>query len=286
MINLLQFNVKGITMKTLPKLYFALFLCMTFLSQNAFSNNINNEDIYSYLDLSGTKTALDGIPEQMFAMGQQMQLTAKNPEESNRVMEVLANSWQVDDMERIVFEHVKQNFTAVELKNLLVWLQSDLSRRIKQAEEKSSEPNFNQEFMQYMAKVQTNPPSPERIQAVRNFIESTQMVDHTVDMVVGIAKGITKNVQVTEAEALTDEQFESQMQQMEAMMKPQLEQQLILVSYFIYENLTNEDINRYADFYQKPLGQKELKVMSGAVVKALGSWSENAFNTLNNEMSE
>ena len=286
MINLLQFNVKGITMKTLPKLYFALFLCMTFLSQNAFSNNINNEDIYSYLDLSGTKTALDGIPEQMFAMGQQMQLTAKNPEESNRVMEVLANSWQVDDMERIVFEHVTQNFTAVELKNLLVWLQSDLSRRIKQSEEKPSEPNFNQEFMQYMAKVQTNPPSPERIQAVRNFIESTQMVDHTVDMVVGIAKGITKNVQVTEAEALTDEQFESQMQQMEAMMKPQLEQQLILVSYFIYENLTNEDINRYADFYQKPLGQKELKVMSGAVVKALGSWSENAFNTLNNEMSE
>lgn len=273
-------------MNLLSKLYFVLFLCITLFSNNAFSNSINNEDIYSYLDLSGTKTALNGIPEQMFAMGQQMQLTAKNPEESNRVMEVLANSWQVDDMERIVFEHVKQNFTAVELKNLLVWLQSDLSRRIKQAEEKSSEPNFNQEFMQYMAKVQTNPPSPERIQAVRNFIESTQMVDHTVDMVVGIAKGITKNVQVTDSETITDEQIDNQMQQMEAMMKPQLEQQLILVSYFLYEDLTNEDINSYADFYQKPLGQKELKVMSGAVVKALGSWSESAFNTLNNEMSE
>lgn len=273
-------------MKTLPKLYFVLFICVAIFSQNSFANTISNDDIYSYLDLSGTKTALDGIPNQMQAMSQQMQLTAKNPEESGRVMDVLASAWDVDNMESIVFEHIKTSFTSQEMKSLLDWLQSDLSRRIKQAEEKSSEPNFNQEFMQYMAKIQTNPPTAERVQAVRHFIESTQMIEHTTDMVVGIAKGITKNVQVTETEALTDEQLENQMNQMEAMMKPQLEQQLILVSYFIYEDLSNDDINRYADFYKKPLGQKELTVISGAVVKALGSWSVSAFNTLNNEMSQ
>ncbi|MDG1752669.1 MAG: hypothetical protein P8I03_13565 [Thalassotalea sp.] len=273
-------------MKTLPKLYFVLFICMTIFSQNSFANTISNDDIYSYFDLSGTKTALNGIPEQMAAMGQQMQLTAKNPDESRRVMEVLASSWQVDNMEEIVFDHIQTNLTNKEMQSLLVWLKSDLSRRIKQAEEKSSEPNFNQEFMQYMAKIQTNPPSADRIQAVRGFIESTQMVEHTIDMVIGIAKGITKNVPVTGTEALTDEQVDNQMQQMEAMMKPQLEQQLILVSYFLYEDLTNDDINRYADFYKKPLGQKELTVISGAVVKALGNWSAAAFNTLNNELSE
>ena len=52
--------------------------------------------------LSGVDSALNGIPAQMGAMGQQMQMTEKNPAEAQKVIQLLESSWQQQEVEQVV----------------------------------------------------------------------------------------------------------------------------------------------------------------------------------------
>jgi hypothetical protein len=261
-------------MKKLSTWYFSIALMLTAASQIASASAIKEQDIRRYLDLSGVDLVLQSIPAQIQAMSQQMQLTEKDPTKVQNTMDILISSWDEKKIEESIANDVKNSFSVNEMKALLIWLEKDSTRKVKAAEERSSAPNFNQEFMQYMAKIQSTPPTKERVKTIRNFIESTDMVDHMLDMVIGITTGMTKTLQTANGKTLTDEELTAQMTQMEGMLKPQLEQQMIYVSYFIYEELSDAEINTYSDFYKTTLGKKEMDVMSKSIGNSLGMWAE------------
>ena len=104
-------------------------------------------------------------------------------------------------------------------------------------------------------------------------IKASQDIDFTKKVRVG---GMVKKDSVI----ISDEEINQQMQQMESMLKPQLAQQMVYVSYYMYEELSDEDINAYAKFYDKALGQKELKVVYQAIGDSFGLWTEQAGKTL------
>lgn len=266
--------------------FIILLLTLTF-SQLGAAKTISDEDVTQYLALSGIDSALQGIPAQMRAMNQQMQMTAKDPEQSQKVMEILLNAWQLEEVKLVVSEHVKDNFTANEMQQLLQWLNSDLARRIKLAEEKASEPSFNQDFMSYIAALQTTPPTPSRVKVIREFVEVTNLVEHSLNIVLAVAKGTVEGLTVANpGQTINTEQVQQQMAQMEQMMRPALEQQMIMVSYFIYDQLTEQEIEQYTHFYQQPLGQKELTVMYDGIGQALNFWSTTAFENIASEFIE
>jgi hypothetical protein len=274
-------------MKKINLLYYVLLVLITTFSQLSTAKSISDEDVKQYMALSGIDSALNGIPAQMGAMSQQMQMTAKDPEEAKKIVGLLATSWQQQTAEKTVADHIKGNLSAQEMQHLLKWLNSDLARRVKSAEEKAAAPNFNQDFMQYMARLQTTPPTTERMKVIRNFVETTDMIDHTVEIVMSVANGTIEALTVANPDkAVSDEEMASQLSQMEVMMRPQLEQQMIMVSYFIYDELTEQEIKQYTQFYQQELGQKELTVMYDAIGQALTLWSKTAFKNIANEFIE
>jgi len=274
-------------MKKLTSLYGILFLLLTAFSQLSSAKAISDEDVKHYLALSGIDSALNGIPAQMNAMNQQMQITAKDPAQAQKVMDLLVNAWQLDEAKQVVAEHMKENFSADEMQTLLTWLNSDLARRIKSAETKASAPSFNQEFMAYMARLQTTPPTTERVKVIRNFVEVTHIVDHSLKIVMSVAKGTIEGLMVANpGESVNEEQIQAQLSQMEVMMRPALEQQMILVSYYIYDELTEQEIAQYTQFYQQPLGQKELAVMYDGIAQALNYWSTTAFENIASEFTD
>ena len=274
-------------MKKINSLNFMIFILFATFSQLSSAKAINDDDVTQYLALSGIDAALQGIPAQMRAMNQQMQMTAKDPEQSQKVMEILLNAWQLEEVKLVVSEHVKDNFSAIEMQQLLLWLNSDLARRIKMAEEKASAPSFNQDFMGYIATLQTTPPTPARVKVIREFVEVTNLVEHSLKIVMAVAKGTVEGLTVANpGQTVNNEQVQTQMAQMEQMMRPALEQQMIMVSYFIYDQLTEQEIQKYTHFYQQPLGQKELTVMYDGIGQALNFWSTTAFENIASEFIE
>lgn len=255
---------------------YSFFITLAFLFTQAVSaqNLATDEEVYSYLSLSGASKALQGIPAQIQGMGQQMQLTVKDPEQSQKVMAIIAASWQQDVIEQQVFDYVKANISAEQMKQLLVWLKGDLATRVKLAEEKASEPSFNQELMRYMADIQSNPPAPSRIAAVRKFIEETDMIDNTMEMVMDISQGLMHSFQTIMPNEAEPVDIEAQLSQMEMMIKPMLEQQMIMSSYYIYDGISDADLAEYTAFYQQDLGQKEIEVMYGALGHAMNVWAQ------------
>ena len=87
-------------------------------------------------------------------------------------------------------------------------------------------------------------------------------------------------------QAVGDEQIQTQLSQMQIMMRPALEQQMVMVSYYIYQQLTEQEIVQYTKFYQQPLGQKELDIMYDGIGQALNYWSTNAFENIAAEFTE
>lgn len=271
-------------MKKINLLSLALLLLVATFSQFSSAKAISDEDVKQYTALSGIDSALNGIPAQMSAMNQQMQMTAKDPAQAQKVMDLLLNAWRLDDVKQVVAEHVKENFSVDEMQTLLTWLNSDLARRIKTAEAKASAPSFNQDFMSYMAKLQTTPPTTERVKVVRNFVEVTNIIEHSLKIVMSVAKGTIEGLMVANpGEGVNEEQIQAQLTQMEVMMRPSLEQQMILVSYYVYDELTEQEIAQYTQFYQQPLGEKELRVMYDGIGQALNYWSTTAFENIASE---
>ncbi len=274
-------------MKKINSLTFILVLMLALFSQISSAKAISDDNVKQYLALSGIDSALDGIPAQMNAMGQQMQITVKDPAQAQRVVDLLLNAWQIEEVRQIVAEHVKENFSTAEMKSLLTWLKSDLARRIKAAEAKAAAPNFNQEFMAYVAQLQTTPPTTARVQAIRRFIDTTHIVDHSLNIVMSVAQGTMEGLNAANPEqAVSDEQIRTQLSQMQITMRPALEQQMVMVSYYIYQQLTEQEIEQYSKFYQQPLGQKELDIMYDGIGQALNYWSINAFANIAAEFTE
>lgn len=263
-------------MKKLTHLFLTAFTAISLISISVFANDdVTDAEIYRFLDKSGATRAVEGIPMQIQAMGQQMALTAKDPQEHQQFMQVMLSSLDVDQMQVQLLESVRKSVTSQDIKNIMVWLDSDLGERIVAAELKSADPAFQQNLMQYMAGLQSNPPTPERTQAVISYVENSNIAQQSMKMV----KGIVGNM-FNAAKALKPEDKEmakhldASLEQMLVTMKPALEQQMILTSYFIYQELSIEELNQYSNFYAQPVGQQYMSLIIDGVSDAMGTWGE------------
>lgn len=247
----------------------AVFITTVLFAANALAfETPKDEDVHSYLNLSGANKALSAIPAQIAMMGQQANLTNNNPEQNRKATEAILSAWDEQEVNQAVFDHVKNNISAEQLGQLLAWLKTDFTHRIKQAEGQSTEPQFQAEFMRYMAEIQTAPPSEARIAQINEFVDVAQSVDYTADLVVDIVKAIAAS-----EGSKSEEEVTTMAEQMKSMMVPQLDQQLKMVSFYVYRDINDQDLAKYIDFYREELGQKEISLMYAAIGKGVARWS-------------
>ena len=88
-------------MKKINSLALILVVMLALFSQISSAKAISDDNVKQYLALSGIDSALDGIPAQMSAMGQQMQITVKDPAQAQRVVDLLLNAWQIEELSLI-----------------------------------------------------------------------------------------------------------------------------------------------------------------------------------------
>ena len=250
------------------------------------SNQISDAQVYQLMDKSGVTKSIEGLPQQLQAMGQQMALTAKNPAEHQKFMEVFVSSLNPDVMLNQMSEHIKKNVSYDELQLILTWLDSDLASRVVNAELQSSDPKFQQNLMHYIAELQTTPPSPERTKVIINYVESAEVVEQSINMIMAMLENMFEAFKVTQPENVElAGQLDVQLEQMAANIKPAMEQQMILTSYFIYRDISNKDLNQYSSFYKQDTGKKYLSLMIGAIGDGMSDWGASLIHQIAKEKS-
>ncbi|NQZ86916.1 MAG: hypothetical protein HRT54_04980 [Colwellia sp.] len=274
-------------MKKLTTFIGRCIILASFIITTSYANNqISDAQIYQLMDKSGATKSIEGLPEQMQAMGQQMALTAKNPSEHKKFMEVFVSSLNTDKLLQQMSEHIRKNVSSEELQLILTWLDSDLASRVVSAELQSAEPKFQQNLMHYVAELQTTPPSAERTKVIINYVESSEVVEQGINMVTALLGNMFEAIKITQPENVQlAKQLDGQLEQMAVNMKPAMEQQMILTSYFIYRDISNEDLNQYSSFYKKETGQKYLSLMVGAIGEGLNEWGASLIHQIAKEQS-
>ena len=228
------------------------------------------------MDKSGLTRAIEGLPLQMQAMGQQMALTEKDTDEHSALMKILISSLDTDVMLNIMAAYSKNEFSNAEVQSLLAWLNTELTSKVINAELQATEPEFQQNLMRYIADLQTTPPTQQRSQMVINFVESSGMVEQALNMIHGLVKNMFAAVKANDpqnTELAT--QLDTQLEQMMAMMKPSMEQQMVLTSYYIYRDISDAELAQYSKFYTQDLGAKYLSTVYTGLGKAMSNWGTN-----------
>lgn len=262
-----------ITLKNISQAFFFVLLLVHTSLVNA---EVTDAQVYQLLDKSGATRSIESLPMQMQGMGQQMALTAKDPAEHQKMMNLITSSIDTDVMLQKMLASIKANATSQDLNNIMGWLNSDLGNRFVQAELQAAEPEFQSNLMRFMADMQSKPPTQERTSAILNFIHSSKMIDQTMSIVMDLIENMfaaTKALNPEDKELATN--LDAQVGQMEAMIKPAIEQQMVITSHYIYKDMSLEELNKYSDFYQQPVGKKYLSLVFDASSKALNDWGTN-----------
>ena len=236
-------------------------------------SSVTDEQVYQLLDKSGATRTIESLPMQMQAMGQQMAMTAKDQQSHQAFMQVFLSSMNTETMIEHMAAHIKKEVQAEDLHSMLTWLETDLALRMVSAELTAAEPDFQQKFMGFMAQLQSNPPTPERTQTVIQYVESAKIVDQAMNVMSAMMQNMFAAVKAQDPEnAALASMLDSQFEQMTTSMRPALEQQMIMTSYYIYRDINDADLNQYGNFFQQELGQKYMSLVVGAMGVALNNW--------------
>ena len=132
----------------------------------------------------------------------------------------------------------------------------------------ATQPSFQADLMHYMAVLQTSPPKQDVVASIQGLVETTNMTDMTVELIVSIMKSMALAAGEKETE-----KFEAMIDQMKPMLKGQMNQQMIMTSFYIYRNITPAELNEYTDFYKTELGKHELDLTWAAFTQVFTDWS-------------
>lgn len=231
--------------------------------------------IYQLMDKTGATRTIQNLPSQMVSMGQQLSLTAKNPDEHKAFMDLFISSIDTDVMLNKVYESILANTTAKEVDSLLTWTETPLAAKVLAAEQSAMKPNFEQDLMRYMADLQANPPTQERTNAILSYVEKSQMVEQGMKVAMSVVANMFDAFKAMQPESTElHNMLDGQIGQMETMMRPAFEQQMVLSSYYIYQEVSNVDLQQYGQFYQTELGKRYMDVLIDALSYALDDWGK------------
>lgn len=262
------------------KMYLVLWSFLSFLIsfQLLALERASSETIAQYMQASGISDTIDSLPSQLDSIVLQSQITSLNTEVDQNVVRILNQAWSTVDVKTIIGRYIRDNASAQEINSLLTWRQGELAQKFVTAELASTQPGFTQDFLHYVADLQVVQPDKATRQAVRRVIISTNMVKHMVDISLQVSRVMAEVF--TDLQGIEKEEYladmQNEMQDMRASLTQQMESQVVLTSFYLYRNISNEELTQYAAFFESELGKRETALITESLSVAISAWAKQA----------
>jgi hypothetical protein len=235
-----------------------------------------------YMALSGIDAMLSAMPGEIEAVVDQLLRTAGNSEAERGLMGVLAGAWKPDAVRASVQDYLQEASSPAEIDSLLAWKVNPLAKKIMAAEMESYSPSFREQLGRHIENLQDNPPDEETARAISGLIARAHiaelMVESTVLTTGSLAMALIESGMVEGSQSVVD--MYGELDTMRAQLRPRMERQATLVSYYIYRDISNAELNRYSDFYETDLGKREVVLAYGAMEAAMSHWTEESVKIL------
>lgn len=229
--------------------------------------------IAQVLTLSGAKEQVAAIPAQIPSQVEEhcrQRQPALPQEECNSVGRLMADAFREGALLDSVRTTMEQRFDETKLRAVLQQLQTPLFEKISRLEVQTSSEGV-QPIRDYIASLQTQPPSQMRLELVRRLDTSTGATNWQLDLMVGMARSMI-NAMAMRAPSFkppAPQQLEQQLLAMLSTLRDPLEEQFAFVSLYAYRSLSDGELDRYVAFYESELGRWFWRVIKDALHAAI-----------------
>lgn len=232
---------------------------------------VSDQEIDRYLQKSELYKIFANFDEQLEAQITQAKVAADDQKSVEQVSTVMLGTWDEAKANAILKDSLKYDFTSEELKNLFKWYDQTWVKNIKVAERQSDEPNFESAMVRFFEDMAKQPPSAERIQVVQGYVENTQMLDVALELIVNLVSAMQSAFEAARGEPTGSSSMAPA--ELRALMEPQMKQGVTMMSFYLYRDISDTDLQSYGDFYASALGKREVAIIMRGINKVMTAWT-------------
>ena len=227
------------------------------LSNLLYATN-TNQLVDEYIKISGTETALATLPKQIEVSLKQSKNIYKTNDNIQK-SQAIKKAFSKDEIKKLYAEYLTKNSDKEFLKSVNSSHKSEIFKRITHEQINSMSPEIESEIIEYMIKLQSNPPNNERVEVVHNIVNELDLVDTKANIAVDLIKHINK---MMPQQKQIDGKYISKLKNT---LKMTYHKQMILTSFYLYRNFTNEELKQYLAYYKSKIGKREINTNQKAL---------------------
>jgi hypothetical protein len=201
-----------------------------------------------------------------------------NPDIFAQGEKTITDSYNGSEIYKLIFEYFKDNFNREYILAVKDFFSSPLSGKISELEQKVSTPEGLGAMKKFGNDLAANPPTKERSGLVKELDEAIGATDLQIETTVTMYEGIAKAVLPVTVE--DNRRSESELKNMADEMRKELKSILkgvISVSFlYTYQELNDDELKQYINFWSSDAGKWFNKVSSEAFIFAMDKASEQA----------
>ena len=210
--------------------------------------------------------SLDKQKELLFSGDLDSEKRAEMKQYFNNLNQIAEVVYDAQNLKKTFLDYFENKLTIIESKQILNWLDSPVGLKCTKAEEVYTETTKMGEYNSYVIKLKKNPPRKKRTQIAERFIEANDMINRSVDLLTNMQLAQT----VAIVYALTPENNEAllsakkRIEQAKPRIRRELERVMVSRILFIYQDVTDSELEQYVEFLETPIGKKYTKISSDA----------------------
>jgi len=249
--------------------------CIIFFQLTAYASPETHQELVAeYIHLSGISEALASMPEQFEAVFAQRQLVTKSPKAEQKIAEIIQDSFDLAQAEKETSAILLQLTDPQFLEKLNSWLKRPLAQKILNEENESSRPENQGDMLQYISRLQTFPPPQKRIAVMQELEQTTQLSELSSRLTIDIMRGMIGafNQGLPEDQRQEDQEIAEELFKIKPQLQEGLRQQMVLSSFYIYRNISDDELDEYIQFYKSDIGKHEIAVVGQTLSFVLQNW--------------
>lgn len=216
------------------------------------------ETVSSVLEISGVDQPIKQIDAIVEAKINEKQGSFEDEADYNKLAKIMRSGFKAGVAMEYYKEYFVKNASEDSLKMVLKMYEDPLFAEMNTLEMAAATSSDEQEMMTFFQGLQSDPPSPERIQDLMALNKEVCSSDMTVKMIrntlISMAEGANKLL--PEEEQLDQEEMKQKMENaFSPAMVEQLNNQILAISLFTYRDVSAEKLQAYVDAWKTPVGR-------------------------------
>jgi len=229
------------------------------------------------MKLSGLEQQIRQIPQQVLA-GFDKDGKKLPPQRYTALRRVLSQAYNAQTLEQHVYKRLHGELNHELATKTLGWLRSGLARKITKLEEQASTPQAIQQMQGYATKLESSPPSQQRLGLARRIDLATDatelMLDITESSTFGLAMALDATLPPDQRQG--EARLRVQMERQRPILREAYHRLSMVNALFTYQSLNDAELERYVDFLESEVGTQYTVLANTALKDALYEASTHA----------